>query len=342
MIQEDLYIDKYEQYEALYDPEWVDDTAWPKPAANRKAKKDQGQIIAELTDDTGDVDLGFRTTYRPSRYESGWLLSSLYSFYNEGLIVDVLAQVKGGKEASVYLCEPHPNTGLGLLAAKVYRPRMFRNLRNDAMYRQGREILLAGGGPAGRDEGYIRRAIRSKTAFGQQAAHTSWLMYEFTAMERLYEAGGAVPRPIAPSSNAILMEYVRRRAPGCPDAEHHPPGRGRSGAAVPGGAAQRRPDVAARPGARRPVGLQYPLLAGGDHAHRLSPGGESAQQPPARMILKRDIQRTCEYFSQQGVDCNPGCILGRFWRSYVEQPHPEDVAADQSRLELALAEHFGH
>ena len=111
------------------------------------------------------MDLGFQTTYRPSRYEAGWLLSSLYSFYNEGLITDVLALVKGGKEASVYCCQAHPATGLDLLAAKVYRPRMFRNLRNDKMYRQGREILLAGGGPAGRDSGYIERAIRHKTSF---------------------------------------------------------------------------------------------------------------------------------------------------------------------------------
>ena len=72
MIQEDFTIDKYEEYEAMYDPEWVDDTAWPKSVANRNAKKDRGQIIAELTDDTGGVDLGFRTTYRPSRYESDW------------------------------------------------------------------------------------------------------------------------------------------------------------------------------------------------------------------------------------------------------------------------------
>jgi RIO kinase 1 len=340
VIQEDLTIDKYEEYEAMYDPDWVDDNIRPKHAARRKAKKDRSQIIAELTDDTGGVDLGFRTTYRPSRYESSWLLSSLYSFYNEGLIVDVLAQVKGGKEASVYLCEPHPNTGLGLLAAKVYRPRMFRNLRNDAMYRQGREILLAGGGPAGRDEGYIRRAIRSKTEFGQQAAHTSWLMYEFTALERLHEAGGAVPRPIAPSSNAILMEYVgdgRMAAPTLNTIRLDEDEAGRLIRAV-----LRNVDLM----------LQHELVHGDLSAYNiLYWQGEITlidfpqvvnlhSNRRSRMILERDIQRICEYFSQQGVDCNPDAILSRLWQSYVEQPHPEDVAADQSRLELALAEHL--
>ena len=32
-----------------------------------------------------------------------------------------------------------PATGLEFLAAKIYRPRMFRSLSNDALYRQGRE-----------------------------------------------------------------------------------------------------------------------------------------------------------------------------------------------------------
>jgi RIO kinase 1 len=153
-VEDNSSIDKYELYEALFDPAWPDPRGWQrKRKANHKPKKSNRQILAGLTDDLSDVNLGFDTTYRPSRYESDWLLQSLWTFYDEGLISDVLGMVKGGKEASVYLCESHPATGLGLLAAKVYRPRMFRNLRNDAMYRQGREILVAGGNPAGRDAG---------------------------------------------------------------------------------------------------------------------------------------------------------------------------------------------
>jgi catechol 2,3-dioxygenase-like lactoylglutathione lyase family enzyme len=48
----------------------------------------------------------------------------------EGQILDVLRRVKGGKEANVYCCRTHPSTGVDLLAAKLYRPRMFRNLRS--------------------------------------------------------------------------------------------------------------------------------------------------------------------------------------------------------------------
>ena len=339
MVQDEVTIDKYELYEALFDPEWGE-LVEPqrKRKANHKPKKSHGEILAELADDLSDVELGFNTTYRPSKHEQGWLLESLWTFYDEGLITDVLAQVKGGKEASVYLCEPHPATGLGLLAAKVYRPRMFRNLRNDAMYRQGREILVAGGNPAGRDSGYIERAIRSGSAFGQQAAHTSWLMYEFTAMEQLYQAGGAVPRPIHASENAILMSYVGDEFMAAPTLN----------------TVNLERDEAERlfREVLRNVDLllHHDLIHGDLSAYNLLYWeGEVAlidfpqvvnlhSNPKAHFILRRDIQRTCEYFAGQGVDCNAQSIANELWWRYVPDLHPEDRAADESRMEVFLAE----
>jgi RIO kinase 1 len=94
------------------------------------------------------------------------------------------------------------------LAAKVYRPRKFRNLRNDAMYRQGREILTPDGHPVKKNEYRVMRAIGKKTAFGAQVQHTSWLMHEYNTLEQLYRAGAAVPRPIGSGENAILMSYI--------------------------------------------------------------------------------------------------------------------------------------
>jgi RIO kinase 1 len=343
VMHDDVTIDRYEYYEELFDPVWADRTMRRRPKANHQPKKTHSQIIAELTDDTSDVDLGFSTTYLPSRYEAGWLLSSLYSFYDEGLITDVLAQIKGGKEASVYRCEAGPAVGTEFLAAKVYRPRMFRNLRNDKMYRQGREILVAGGYPAGRDSGYIERAIRNKSAFGLQAAHTSWLMHEFTALERLYEAGAAVPRPIAPSTNAILMGYhgdERMAAPTLntvnlePDEAH-----------------QLFQEVLRNV----ELMLQHDLVHGDLSAYNIlywapegSPGKITIIDFPqvidlhanrkAHFILQRDIQRTCDYFRQQGVVCDPRRIMDDFWRRHVEEPDPEDLAADWSRLEAAFAD----
>jgi RIO kinase 1 len=60
--------------------------------------------------------------------------------------------------------------------------------------------------------------------------------------------------------------------------------------------------------------------------------------PKAHFILRRDIQRTCEYFIQQGVRCSPASIMDEMWRRYVAEPDPEDVAADWSRLAAALDE----
>ena len=340
MTEEDVYIDEYEYYEELFAPRWIGrkEGCRRKPRANHAPKKTRSQIIAELTDDTSDVVLGFETTYNPSRYEEGWLLSSLQSFYDEGLITDVLAMVKGGKEASVYCCQAHPALGVDLLAAKVYRPRMFRNLRNDKMYRQGREILTARGKPAGRDSGYIERAIRSKSNFGLQAAHTSWLMYEFTAMEALYAAGAAVPRPIAASDNAILMSYHGDEHMAAPTLNTIDLDRDEAEALFR--EVMRNVDLM----------LEHDLVHGDLSAYNiLYWEGEIIlidfpqvvnlhANVKARLILQRDIQRTCEYFSAQGVACDPAAITEGFWQRYVGEPHPEDVAADLSRLQLVFAD----
>mgnify|MGYP001408170480 CR=1 FL=1 len=343
MMDDDLTIDKYEQYGERFAPEWTDGQRVPWTRARHKSRRSRAEILAELTDDVGDVELGFQTTYHPSKHERGWLLSSLYSFYEEGLITDVLALVKGGKEANVYCCQAHPATGLGLLAAKVYRPRMFRNLRNDKMYRQGREILVAGGGTAGRDSGYIERAIRNKTPFGEQAAHTSWLMYEFTALERLHGAGGSVPKPIAASDNAILMGYHGDELMAAPTLN--------SVALEPSEARRHYREVL------RNVDLllQHDLIHGDLSAYNIlywQPEGSPAEitlidfpqvvnlrtNENARNIFERDIELTCEYFAQQGVDCRAGEVAARLWSRYVTEMDPEDRAADWSRLLADLEE----
>jgi RIO kinase 1 len=48
--------------------------------------------------------------------------------------------VKGGKEATVYCCQADPATGYDLLAAKIYRHRQSRSMKNYASYHEGRHI----------------------------------------------------------------------------------------------------------------------------------------------------------------------------------------------------------
>src|SRR5689334_12049240 len=116
----DEFFDPYERFDL---PE---QTPWRKPR-----KTPRHVPLEDLTSDSAPENR-LQTTYKPSRFEAGWLFSSLGSFYEQNLITDVLSHVKGGKEASVYCCKPGLNVDQELLAVKVYRPRQFRNLRNDA------------------------------------------------------------------------------------------------------------------------------------------------------------------------------------------------------------------
>src|SRR5690606_25762229 len=94
------------------------------------------------------------------------------------------------------------------LAAKVYRPRMFRSLRNDTVYREGRTALSESGKEINAKDWRTLKALNKGTGYGQVLSHTSWLMYEYKTLRELYEAGASVPKPYAVSENALLMTYL--------------------------------------------------------------------------------------------------------------------------------------
>jgi RIO kinase 1 len=310
----DDQLDEYEYYAERFDP------AWSAPRHKDKGQqippRTRRQIVDDLADPVG-LEGGFHTTYRPGRYEEGWLLSSLRTFYDQALIVDVLGQVKGGKEANVYRCQGHPSTGAELLAAKVYRPRQFRNLRNDKLYRQGRAILTPEGRPVKTTDHRIMRAIGKKTAFGVQVMHTSWLMHEYTTLDLLYRAGGAVPRPIAASENAILMAYYGDEIRGAPTLNQ-----------------VRLPDDEARR-LFREVLRNVELMLKRNLIHGdLSPYNilywagqitlidfpqvtDVCTNSNAQAILARDIERICGYFGQS-VPCDHSVIANDLWERYVD------------------------
>jgi RIO kinase 1 len=122
----------------------------------------------------------------------------LEEFCDENLITDVLGPLQTGKEATVYCCRAHPSTGAELLAAKVYRPLAYRSFRDDALYQEGRVIV----------DRRLRRAYRKKTRTGRQVQFGLWVEHEFETLKMLHAAGADVPRPVARSGPAILMEYV--------------------------------------------------------------------------------------------------------------------------------------
>lgn len=323
----DTDLDEMEFYEEMFGPSRREQKSARKQGKKRPPVAEDVARVAEAT----GLEAGFNPTYVPARFEAGWLLDSLRFFYEQHLITDVLASVKGGKEASVYRCAADPSTGAELLAAKVYRPRMFRNLRNDKMYREGRQILTADGRAVKETDHRLMRAIGKKTAVGQAVSHTSWLMYEHTTLERLHAAGAAVPKPYGVNENALLMAYV---------GDEHMAAPALSGVRL--GRDEAEPLFQE---VLRNIGLmlEQGWIHGDLSAYNIlywegrvtlidfPQVASSRGNRHARDILGRDVQRVCDYFSQQGVRCSPHAIARDLWDRYAAID-PEDEAADASML----------
>jgi RIO kinase 1 len=352
--------DAYEDYEDQYDPSRSDRQAHRrrkrhrrlnrgspaeirsdrqvhrqrKPRKKALLQKSQAEVVSEVADAEG-LESGFETTYQPSKYESGWLMQSLKSLYDQALITDVLMLVRGGKEAHVYCCEAGESTGQTLLAAKVYRPRMFRQLRKDAIYRRGRNIIMGDGTRLNDSDFREMRAIVKGTSFGQKLQHTSWLMHEYQLLVALHEAGAAVPKPYAIGDNVILMEYIGDADMAAPTLNtvrlewdevqplldivlHHV-------------------DLMLRHGWIHGDLSAFNILYWEGHITLIDfPQVVNIHSnPDAYAILQRDIRRVCEYFIRQGATVDPYAILDDLWRRYAG-PTPLERAEKTSQESDAM------
>lgn len=250
-----------------------------------------------------------------SNHEREWILKYLGTFYNDHMISDVIRRVKAGKEATVYCCRAEPETGFDLLAGKVYHERMFRSLKNDAIYREGRDTLDERGKSV-----YTRRellAMQKKTRFGQDLRQLSWLTAEFAALQKLYDAGADIPKPVAQSENAILMEYL-------------------GGADYPAPALvnvtldreEARP-LFERLMANVELMLANDVIHGDLSAHNiLYWEGEAkiidfpqAVNPyinhSAYALFERDVTRVCQYFTRYGVACDGPRLAAEIWARVI-------------------------
>lgn len=329
----DSYENEYERYETLFDPKRSDRRARRarKPQKTRTPKKPTEQVVSEISDAAG-LEGGFNPTYTPARYEEGWLLNSLEALYDQQLITDVVALVKGGKEANVYRCAPGPAINAPWVAAKVYRPRMFRQLRNDKRYRQGRVILTADGRPAKETDHRLMRAIGKKTAFGVEVAHKSWLMYEYTTLQRLHEAGAAVPQPYGVSGNAILMDYIGDEQLAAPLLSEVRLERGEAWPLFE--ELIRNVELMLGMGLIHGDLSAYNVLywEGAVTLIDFPQVTDARTNSDARAIFERDVQRLCEYFARYGVRRNASGLANSLWDRFWRVAEA-DVLADLSRLE---------
>ncbi len=322
-------------YEDKFNLPRSEDRYKPRPPKNVHQKAAERRAEVEgIVDDAG-IAAGFNTTYTPTRFEAEWLHESLLVFFEQDLITDVEARVQGGKEANVYRCTAHPTLGVPWVAAKVYRPRKFRNLRNDAMYREGRRLLTEENGQEKKvkaTDTRIMRAVGKKTSFGAQVQHTSWLLYEFQTLRTLYDAGAAVPKPYRAGENAILMGYVgdnSRAAPTLHEARLDP-------AEVEPlfAEAMRNIDLMLQQGAIHGDLSAYNILywQGTIKLIDFPQVTQAENNRNAYKILQRDIQRICEYFAGYGLRANARQIADGFWERYAALD-PLDAAADASALQ---------
>jgi RIO kinase 1 len=286
------------------------DNRRPYQRMTRKLINEERKFVREQDDSSAS----FKFTYKAARFEEWWLLESLGDFYEHQWISDVLRRLKGGKEASVYLCRSGPAVDAPLVAAKVYRPRSLRNLKNDGQYRAGREDLDESGNVIV-DDGALH-AMKKRTSYGEELRHQSWIAYEFQTLETLHAASADVPRPYAMEKNAILMGYIGDFDMAAPTLN-----------AVP-----LDPDEVAPLYDR--VIRNIDLLLSKERIHGdlsaynilywegditlidfpqvVSPEGN----PAAWAIFLRDVTRICQYFASQGLNRNPRKLAADLWTSH--------------------------
>ena len=296
----------------------------------RKRESKKQEMATELFLRAQEISREFKFTYKAARFEEVWLLNSLVNIAEYQWISDVLRKVKGGKEASVYLCRSGPAIDVPLVAAKVYRPRRLRNLKNDSQYRSGRVDLDENRQAIVRDRDI--HAMEKRTVYGEELRHQSWIAYEFQTLEILREAGADVPKPYALEKNSILMDYIGDLEVAAPTLN----------------------TVTLDPDEVTPlferVIRNVDLLLSNQRIH----GDLSAYNilywegditlidfpqvvppegnPAAWTIFLRDITRVCQYFTSQGLKCDARKLAADLWTSHgyrvVKEVHPSQLDAD--------------
>lgn len=303
-----------------------------KVKVRHEAKVSEEAILAATAETVG-LEGGFNPTYTPSRHEAGWIEAALQEFYNKELIVDVLYQVKGGKEANVYCCRAHPSTGVDFLAAKIYRPRRLRNLRNDKQYRQGRTVIGLDGKELRKEREL--RALNKKSEFGAQLQHQSWMRYEFDTLQTLHAAGAPVPQPWLISHNAILMGFVGGEHAAAPVLQAVQLGADSAESLFDKTLAtidlMLRCDVVH--GDLSPFNILYwnDDITIIDFPQAINP----YRNPDVYAILRRDVTRVCDYFRRQGVQrARSARVFHALWQRHLEPDAAERAGfrADDSRL----------
>jgi RIO kinase 1 len=285
-----------------------------KPKLTRLSDKTR-EVLKEAAASGVEADV-FNPSFVCKFFERDWVIEYFGGFYDNNLIGDVIARVKGGKEANVYVCVARPHVGVELLAGKLYRPRMHRNLKNDAEYRAGGE-LVGQDGKALRKE-REQRAVAKRTKVGLQMLHQSWLSNEYGALMTLHAAGALVPKPHSNSENAILMEYLGERGQPAQTLNH---------ITLSGHDEARRLFDVVVDNIR--LMLSKNVIHGDLSAYNIMYwSGEMRiidfpqavnpyRNPHAYKFFARDVERVCQYFEPYGIDAKHWQLSRALWKQVL-------------------------
>jgi RIO kinase 1 len=288
------------------------DSARKRTSLKRESKRKE--VEAKLFIRAQEIAKEFQFTYKAARFEEAWLLDSLIEIYEHQWISDVLRKVKGGKEASVYLCKSGTDMDTPFVAAKIYRPRALRNLKNDAQYRVGRVDLDADGTALWKEADI--NAIAKRTSYGEEVRHRSWIAYEFKTLEKLFEAGADVPKPYAMEKNAIVMGFIGDETAAAPIL---------NSVNLSVSEAQ---DLFDRVVRNIDIMLSNDCIHGDLSAYNILYWNGvitlidfpqivlPKANPTSWKIFLRDVTRICDYFSSQGVRCDAYKTAADIWTAH--------------------------
>jgi RIO kinase 1 len=111
-----------------------------------------------------------------------------------GFLDELIAGIKTGKEASVFL----GRNSEGFVAVKMYTDLRVRSFRHDESYREGRFI----------GDSRIEKAIEQGSVKGLDAHQILWVQEEFRQMKQLFGHGVKVPKAIAVNGISLVMEFI--------------------------------------------------------------------------------------------------------------------------------------
>jgi RIO kinase 1 len=296
----------------------------------RKRESKRQEADVNLFIRAQEISRDFTFTYKAARFEEAWLLDSLIDISEYNWISDVLRKIKVGKEASVYLCRSGSAIQAPYVAAKIYRPRSLRNLKNDSQYREGRVDLDEDGNTLWKEADV--NAIIKRTSYGEEVRHRSWMAYEFKTLEMLYEAGADVPKPYAIDKNTIVMDYIGDLSSPAPlltsvtldRDEVHP---------LFERVIRNIDLILSKERIHGDLSAYNILYWGGDITLIDFPQVVQPESNPASWtIFLRDVTRICQYFASQGLKRDARKLATELWTSHghrvVKEVHPSQLDAD--------------